>query len=279
MKFTYKLLSLKKDVERRNMFFSQPHAELFEVFDAIEAGQNEVDALFDLEKSSDFYHQVYGRTNNISRGEAACALSHVAMYRLFLNQSDADYLVVCEDDAILSENFLDLTAIIKHCGQGFELFFINSYKAEPFDPDVKEMYLEKIANPMQFFPKKYRSYRVGRIYRNFMNMTVGYVISRHLAKQIVQWVDAGNKVYWLADDFRLQLSLLGYRKNVIAHVRPALVRENQALVSNLQHQRDPGVKQIDYKEYGYQVSAETLKNLKRKYVLKKLKAWLKDKLR
>ena len=72
------LISLDKDVQRRELFFAQPDTADFVVFSAINTMQKEWDELAEVFNPTKF-EQHYGR--NVTKGEIGCTLSHLAVYR------------------------------------------------------------------------------------------------------------------------------------------------------------------------------------------------------
>ena len=106
-------ISLDKDSQRRELFFSQNDTSDFRVFSAINTMQREWDELaeqFDLSA----FEQHYGR--KVTKGEIGCTLSHLSVYRLIVEDeavAEEDYALVCEDDALFAPNFQEnLTALL-----------------------------------------------------------------------------------------------------------------------------------------------------------------------
>ena len=98
------LISLDKDVQRRELFLLNQIQQIFVVFSAINTMQKEWDELAEVFNSAEF-EQHYGR--NVTKGEIGCTLSHLAVYRQNVedqNVTENDYALVCEDDALFNSN-------------------------------------------------------------------------------------------------------------------------------------------------------------------------------
>lgn len=224
------LISLDKDSHRRELFFSQPDTVDFQVFSAINTMQLEWGELvqqFDLAR----FEQHYGR--KVTKGEIGCTLSHLAVYRLIVEDetiSEDDYALVCEDDALLAENFKEnLTALlVQH--HNVPILLIGQSKIAQFDdveleinyPTTFSFLCHKAGNVAYAYP--YKSYFAG---------TVGYLIKKSAARAFLAQLDQ-NKPFWLADDFLLFERNFSLQNQV---VRPLMVIENPQLTSNLEATR------------------------------------------
>lgn len=225
------VLSLERDKKRRDLFFSQPQAANFEVFYAIDAQKPEdrlrIESVFNQKVAREYY----GR--ELTLGEMACTLSHLEIMRRFTIQSDDNYVVICEDDALFSKDFdLLLPQILdQSC---YDIVVFGESKVSSFE----RTYTEKIKTPLQFFPKKYGKYRVGMFDGQIWG-TVGYAVSRRFAEILLQQKD----IFWLADDY-LYFSKLSAK---VAYVCPRLVIENLKIVSNLELERKKKQENIEEK--------------------------------
>ena len=108
------LISLEKDVKRRELFFAQPDTSDFEVFRAINTmalEETELQNRFNFEQFKQRYHRP------VTKGEIGCTLSHLAVYKLIAEDqtiSTNDYVLLCEDDALFAANFQqNLTALLQ----------------------------------------------------------------------------------------------------------------------------------------------------------------------
>ena len=90
------LISLDKDVQRRELFFAQLDTADFAVFSAINTMQKEWEELAEVFNPTKF-EQHYRR--NVTKGEIGCTLSHLAVYRQIVedqNVTENDYALVCK---------------------------------------------------------------------------------------------------------------------------------------------------------------------------------------
>jgi glycosyl transferase family 25 len=62
--------------------------------------------------------------------EIACGLSHIQLWRNFLN-SDSDYLVVFEDDVFIEPDFMDLIHTLTHDDEAYEFIKLSGWKKSP----------------------------------------------------------------------------------------------------------------------------------------------------
>lgn len=214
------VLSLEKDIKRRQAFFSQNGSTGFEVFSAIDAKtrQDEILKIFNTKKAEQIYHR------ELTIGEMACTLSHIKMYEHFLKNSTDDYLIICEDDALFGDNFiideiiLNLKAKLKNCG----VIIFGESKIPTHD-------FKRVLRPMQFFPFSFKGYVIGKLSNDTTIGTVGYAIS----KQACEFILRKDEVFWLADDFYTVLE----KKFKIYNVMPRMVIENLNFKSNLEVER------------------------------------------
>lgn len=224
------LISLEKDIKRRELFFSQPNTDDFEIFNAINTmneTEESLSALFDIDKFS----RRYGR--KITKGEVGCTLSHLKVYeKVVENESIAEneFVLICEDDALFAENFQgNLDAIIKQTISA-DIVLVGQSKIPSFDHFELDInypttfsFLENKINDTQ--------YKYSYPYRNYFAGTVGYLIKKTTARAILEQVKQNQKPFWLADDYGLFGRFFNINTMVI---RPLLVIENPNLVSNLE---------------------------------------------
>ncbi|MGX3014437.1 glycosyltransferase family 25 protein, partial [Ursidibacter sp. B-7004-1] len=99
------LISLDKDIKRRELFFSQPDTQDFQIFSAFNTMNDELSDLslrFDLAR----FEQQYKR--KVTKGEIGCTLSHLGVYQSILKNNDIqedEYCLICEDDALFCADF------------------------------------------------------------------------------------------------------------------------------------------------------------------------------
>lgn len=224
------LISLAKDIQRRELFFSQPDTADFEVFDAVnmmQMPQQEIESLFDLESFKQHYQR------NATKGEVGCTLSHLEVYKRVMqdpNIAEDDYVLVCEDDALLCENFQQhLTALLQQ-NPNSDIIWLGQSKIAKFNdielelnyPTSFNFMLKKIVNSQYYYCYPYRNYFAG---------TVAYLIKKSACISFWQEINQGTSIYWLADDFILFEQKLALD---IMAIRPLMVIENPNLASNLE---------------------------------------------
>ena len=127
------LISLDKDVQRRELFFAQPDTADFAVFSAINTMQKEWEELAEVFNPTKF-EQYYGR--NVTKGEIGCTLSHLAVYRQIVedqNVAENDYALVCEDDALFNANLSANTTALLTEKCDADIVLIGQSKIAEFD--------------------------------------------------------------------------------------------------------------------------------------------------
>lgn len=238
------VLSLAKDEARRQAFYQQlasfnpdslPIAiTTFEAIDgSTEAGRSFLEANFDFKKAQ----AVYGRP--ITYGEAACALSHLAIIRHLANEPR--YAVILEDDAKFSSDFPKLAQVLDASNHDVVVF--GESKVRKFKG--KNKYRRE--NPLQFFAQRIGNLKLGVIFSFYTPGTVGYALSKRLVAKILAYTQH-SQVFWLADDFDRIIAavtnpqLPSNQSNAtsnftIGFVYPRLVIEDMSLRSHLEAER------------------------------------------
>ena len=226
------LISLEKDVKRRELFFSQPDTSDFEVFRAINTmalEETELQNRFNFEQFKQRYHRP------VTKGEIGCTLSHLAVYKLIAEDqtiSTNDYVLLCEDDALFAANFQqNLTALLQQNLQA-DIILVGQSKISTFD-DV-ELRIN-YPSTFTFWQKRIENtgYTYSYPYKNYFAGTVAYLIKKSAALRFLAELET-HKPYWLADDF----ILFGQDFNLdILVIRPLMVIENPNLTSNLEDLR------------------------------------------
>ncbi|MFC0308275.1 glycosyltransferase family 25 protein [Gallibacterium trehalosifermentans] len=246
LKYTKWVLSLASAKERREKFFSQKHAKDFKVYNAINGKleKNFIEENFDFSKAETLYQR------KISLGEAACTLSHLAIWKEIIKDDEIKFSIICEDDAVFSESYPILEKILS---DWFESGRINDVAfiifGESKIPTFNRKIRHRIGYPMQFFAQKYKlnqnyscssSVYVGEISKNYTCGTVGYVVSSQFIKNLMAKM-INDKPFWLADDFEVIRTLISNNDLLtganIWHLQPRLVKEDQILVSELEQER------------------------------------------
>ncbi|MDG2953450.1 glycosyltransferase family 25 protein [Bisgaard Taxon 10/6] len=224
------LISLEKDVQRRELFFSQPDTSDFEVFNAINTmglSQAELEKTFDFAAFKNAYHR------DVTKGEIGCTLSHLNVYKKVIEDDaidERDYVLVCEDDVLFAENFNEnLTALLQE-NLTADIILVGQSKIPSFDD--KEL---AVNYPTTFGflqkPVGKTKYRYAYPYRNYFAGTVAYLIKKSACRRFCREVQQLSATYWLADDFILFGQQFGLD---ILVVRPLMAIENPNLTSNLE---------------------------------------------
>ncbi|WP_133543539.1 glycosyltransferase family 25 protein [Mesocricetibacter intestinalis] len=227
------LISLAKDEQRRALFFAQPDTADFILFNAINTmneDQNRLAALFDTEK----FARYYGRA--VTKGEIGCTLSHLQLYTEIAADTSldaADYVLICEDDALFAANFQHHLDSLLAQAPNADIILLGQSKI----PDFNHRMLE-INYPTTFKPLRTKigdsGYGYAYPYRNYFAGTVAYVIRKSAAEKFLSPLKGGERPFWLADDYILFERDFGINSLV---VRPLLVIENPSLSSNLESLR------------------------------------------
>ncbi|MDD0823536.1 glycosyltransferase family 25 protein [Mannheimia sp. AT1] len=219
------LISLERDQARRELFFAQPNTSDFNLFSAINTMQ-ETDESLQARFDFNLFEQRYGR--KATKGEIGCTLSHLAIYQQILvdeNIKDEDYVLVCEDDALFTDNFqAKLDALLPYCEADFiwvgqsKITNFNDSELEINYPIAPSFLCKKIENTNLTYGLPYKPYFAG---------TVAYLVRKQAVKKLLNFAKLP---FWLADDYVLFQEQLGL---VATAVRPLLAIENPQTISNL----------------------------------------------
>ena len=221
------LISLDKDVQRRELFFAQPDTVDFVVFSAINTMQKEWDELAEVFNPTKF-EQHYGR--NVTKGEIGCTLSHLAVYRQIVedqNVMENDYALVCEDDALFNSNLSPKTIALLTEKCDADIVLIGQSKIAEFDDVELEI---NYPTTFSFLRQTVGDVTVAYPYKSYFAGTVSYIIKKSAARAFLKQLEQ-EKPFWLADDFLLFETKFQINNNV---VRPLVAIENPQLVSNLE---------------------------------------------
>lgn len=231
------LISLTKDIQRREIFFRQTDAQDFQVLDAIntmhESPENLI-TIFDSEK----FKKRYARP--VTKGEIGCTLSHLAVFRLIKNDENIknnEYCLICEDDAFFNEDFqYHVDCLIRQVEyteritekKYAEIILLGQSKIASFDDIELEL---TYPTTFSFLQKKIlgSSFKYSYTYKPYFAGTVAYLIKKSAVDIFLE--KAIERPFWLADDYLL------FKKEFkldICNVRPLLAIENPNLQSNLE---------------------------------------------
>ncbi|MBV6541660.1 glycosyltransferase family 25 protein [Ursidibacter maritimus] len=223
------LISLDKDIKRRELFFCQPNTQDFEVFSAFNTMNDELSDLslrFDLTR----FEKQYNR--KVTKGEIGCTLSHLGAYQSILQNDDIqedEYCLICEDDALFCADFqqeLDKVIVVSQA----DIVLVGQSKIAEFNDFELEI---NYPTTLKFLQKKLVNspFTVVYPYQNYFAGTVAYLIKKSAARKIIAQISVQSLPYWLADDFIL---FGGTFKLDIKLVRPLMAIENPQLMSNLE---------------------------------------------
>lgn len=218
------VLSLKRDDKRREKFFQQEFAKSFHTFNAIDAkstaSKKFITDNFNFEQAKNTYYR------DITLGEAACTLSHIIMYHFFIEYTQEEYLIVCEDDAVFSQDYPILESILNSQTE-FDVILFGESKVASYEQDWNYKLIG--------VNSQIDNYKLGRLLFDYTAGTVGYVINRRLVTAILKQ----HSIFWLADDFQIivdQCNTLTERFK-IGYLYPKLVIEDPSIQSNLEAER------------------------------------------
>lgn len=226
------LISLAKDVNRRELFFSQSDTADFQLFDAINTMQTDWE-LLNTQFNLTYFEQHYGRKT--TKGEVGCTLSHLGVYKGIAADDtiqEEEYCLVCEDDALFAPNFQKVLNRLVMQDVKADIILVGQSKIPRFDDSELEI---NYPSTFSFLQKQIvdTEYKCSYPYRNYFAGTVAYLIKKSTACQFLEKIN-NELPYWLADDF----ILFGDKfKLDILIVRPLLAIENPVLISNLEDLR------------------------------------------
>ncbi|QLB13179.1 glycosyl transferase family 25 [Bisgaardia hudsonensis] len=221
------LISLAKDIQRRELFFQQADTQDFQVFDAINTMQKtpeNLTALFDYKKFETHY------SRPVTTGEIGCTLSHLAVYQLIKdddNVADNEYCLICEDDALFNDNFqYHLDCLLKQKNKA-DIILIGQSKIDRFNDIELEI---TYPSTFSFLQNKIKGshFKYAYTYRPYFAGTVAYLIKKSAVNVFLE--KQQKRPFWLADDYILFEREF---KLAICTVRPLMVIENPKLQSNL----------------------------------------------
>ncbi len=233
----YRVIGLEREKERQQAFFKQAYAKRFTLYAAIDAkcAQGLIQDTFNFTQAQARYDR------QLTLVEAACTMSHQAVWRELASHPTATYAVICEDDAFFSSDMAVLEALLPEFfgstkKKDIGILIFGESNTHSFNGVLKY----KLGFPMQWNPltKKGLSntvYKIGRLSTNYLCGTVGYVISKDWAKVLCDIEPS-----WLADDFQV-IKEAGeakcHRTLDVFHIRPRLVIENAVCKSGLELER------------------------------------------
>jgi len=116
------VINLKKDLEKRKKITERlKHFGLkFSFFDAFYGNDLSIN---ELKKSYNSINSLQRNCRELRSNEVGCALSHFGVYELMI-QKGIEEMLIFEDDAVLSENFLESLKVIDLLPKSWEIFLL-----------------------------------------------------------------------------------------------------------------------------------------------------------
>jgi GR25 family glycosyltransferase involved in LPS biosynthesis len=113
---------------------------------------------------------------NMRRGMVGCALSHIKLWLELLQDDQADFYLILEDDAVLCEKFSEkFNKLIYECPKDWEIVFLGNHTR-------KENYDRHTQSP---FTRKNRIESL----RDSVGGTFGYIINKSGAKKVLEFIN------------------------------------------------------------------------------------------
>ena len=145
----------------------------------------------------------------LSRGEVACTASHFYAYMDFLSNSNKDWLVILEDDAVFERGLsIRINKLLADCPMRVDALFIGG----GFDHDVVSLTVGAYKN---FIIKHHPA----------TNTAVGYVLRRRMVSSVLENFDSFDH----AIDYELAY-LLMTNNALVFHANPYIIREGSKFI-------------------------------------------------
>ena len=211
------VINLERRFDRLQSFFEQNKNEnipiqIFSAFDG--KSMNPSHKIQKAFKSGDY---------NYRRGIVGCAMSHIYLWKKFLQEQTQSYMIVLEDDAKLTKDFRNkLMYLINKYKNQFEIMFLH-YNPYPQYNNIN-LYL-KTKIPIA------EEWSVERSMKENMGSTACYIISRDGARNMLKHVEKYgmyNAVDWVMFKSPMDKSI----KQRIMYSNPMLVEANCFQTSN-----------------------------------------------
>jgi GR25 family glycosyltransferase involved in LPS biosynthesis len=170
------VINLKRRTDRLVSFFqrNQKCDIPFKIFEAIDGRtlepSNRIQSLF---STGDFHYR---------RGIVGCAMSHIELWKRFLIDPNVNYLVVLEDDIVLTRRFSSkLMHILSSKSENeFDVLFLHFNPYPPYR--YSKLYL-------QYSPVEVEIWSKERSIRENMGSGAAYLLTKNGAKQLLQHID------------------------------------------------------------------------------------------
>jgi GR25 family glycosyltransferase involved in LPS biosynthesis len=170
------VINLKRRTDRLISFFqrNQKCEVPFKVFEGIDGKtlepSNKIQSLF---STGDFHYR---------RGIIGCAMSHIELWRRFLIDPNVHYLVVLEDDVVLTHRFSSklMQILGSKVANDFDVLFLHFNPYPPYR--YNKLYLQYTPVEVEIWPKE-------RSIKENMGSGAAYLLTKQGAKQLLEHID------------------------------------------------------------------------------------------
>jgi GR25 family glycosyltransferase involved in LPS biosynthesis len=170
------VINLKRRTDRLISFFQRNQkCEIpFKVFEGVDGKtlepSNKIQSLF---STGDF---------NYRRGIVGCAMSHIELWRRFLIDPHVQYLVVLEDDVVLTHRFSTklMQILSSKVSNEFDVLFLHFNPYPPYR--YNKLYLQYTPIEVEIWPKE-------KSIKENMGSGAAYLLTKQGAKQLLEHID------------------------------------------------------------------------------------------
>ncbi len=170
------VINLKRRTDRLISFFHKNHKSdiPFKVFEGIDGKtlepSNKIQSLF---STGDYHYR---------RGIVGCAMSHIELWKRFLLDPHVHYLVVLEDDVVLTSRFSSklMQILTSKVSSEFDVLFLHFNPYPPYR--YNKLYLQYAPIEVEIWTKE-------RSIRENMGSGAAYLLTKQGAKQLLEHID------------------------------------------------------------------------------------------
>jgi GR25 family glycosyltransferase involved in LPS biosynthesis len=170
------VINLKRRTDRLISFFQKnKNCDIpFKVFEGIDGKtlepSNKIQSLF---STGDFQYR---------RGIIGCAMSHIELWRRFLIDPNVHYLVVLEDDVVLTHRFSSklMQILTSKVSNDFDVLFLHFNPYPPYR--YNKLYLQYSPVEVEIWPKE-------KSIKENMGSGAAYLLTKQGAKQLLHHID------------------------------------------------------------------------------------------
>ena len=149
----------------------------FEVFNAVDGNK--------LQPTRQMLQIFDWNDYNYRKGIVGCALSHMKLITMLLEDKDHDYYLITEDDAILTPNFSEkLPILLDNKNEDWDILFLGSL----IYPKYQNIYFSKDMNPIM------EKMNAKESLAKSMGGTHGYLISKEGGKKLFEFINKNGMV-------------------------------------------------------------------------------------